>query len=71
MKKYHMAHKLNGKGGVSALCFKKPRAIDLTRALWTNRPDAVTCEKCLALLPHKVSNAEVSGAGTASAGLPG
>lgn len=44
MKKYHMAHKLNGKGGVSALCFQKTGAIDLTRALWTNRPEAVMAE---------------------------
>ncbi len=47
MKKYHMASKVAQHGGVSALCFVKPRSIDLGRASWTNRPEAVTCIKCL------------------------
>lgn len=45
-KVYHYAAKMNADGGVSALCFVKPRAIDLTRALWTIREGAVTCPKC-------------------------
>lgn len=49
-KKYHMADKWDLTGQVSALCFAKPRAIDLTVALWTMRPEAVTCAKCLRLL---------------------
>ena len=61
MKPYHMADKVNRKGGVSALCFEKPRAIDLTRALWTNRTEAVTCKKCLAILSAKASNAGGNG----------
>lgn len=32
--------------GVSARCFKKPRAIDMTIATWTTDLDAVTCPKC-------------------------
>lgn len=42
----HMAAAVNGAGGVSAACFVKPRAIDLVRATWTLRPDAVTCPRC-------------------------
>jgi len=56
MKTYHMADKVNPQGGVSALCFEKPRAIDLIRALWTNRAEAVTCKKCLKILMAKGSN---------------
>ena len=61
MKTYHMADKVNPQGGVSALCFGKPRAIDLTRALWTNRQEAVTCKKCLAILADKGSNVKLTG----------
>lgn len=46
-KKYHKAHLFGAAGGVSALCFARPRAIDLNRALWTTDDDAVTCKKCL------------------------
>ena len=34
-KLYHKAHLMNPNGGVSALCFKTPRAIDLRKGLWT------------------------------------
>jgi hypothetical protein len=47
MKIYHKAKYINEKGGVSPLCAEKPRAINLKRATWTNRWEAVTCEKCL------------------------
>lgn len=43
----HRAKYVNPNGGVSALCFEKPRSIDLGRASWTNRDEAVTCKKCL------------------------
>ena len=43
---YHYAAKINAEGGVSALCFVTPRAIDLSRASWTIRENAVTCRKC-------------------------
>ncbi len=46
-KKYHNAHLIGQDGSVSALCFTRPRAIDLARALWTTDDDAVTCKKCL------------------------
>ena len=49
-KRYHMAAKINSEGGVSALCFARPRAIDLRRATWTLRLEAVTCPKCMAIL---------------------
>ena len=48
-KKYHMAD-LIMPGYVSALCFAKPRAINLKVALWTIVPEAVTCKKCLRLM---------------------
>lgn len=54
---YHMAHKISPTGAVSALCFTKPRAIDLTRALWTVREHAVTCPKCKAALSAVSSSA--------------
>lgn len=45
--KYHFPDLVNSKGGVSALCFNKPRSINLTQALWAFDPAAVTCKKCL------------------------
>ncbi len=60
-KTYHMADKANQVGGVSALCFKTPRAIDLSRALWTNRPEAVTCPKCRAMLKQGRHGARFGG----------
>lgn len=45
----HMAKDVAPNGNVSALCFSRPRAIDLARASWTNRPYAVTCKKCIAM----------------------
>ena len=47
---YHKAKKVNAKGQVSALCFMSDRPIDLTKASWTNRNEAVTCQKCLKLI---------------------
>lgn len=49
-RRYHMAAKIRSDGHVSALCFDPPRAIDLRRACWTMRPEAVTCPRCLSLL---------------------
>jgi hypothetical protein len=48
-KPYHMANLFGPNGEVSALCFPRPRPIDLRRATWTLRWEAVTCERCLAL----------------------
>ena len=51
---YHMARKINEVGGVSALCFKSPRAINLAISCWTIHPWAVTCPKCAKLLRERV-----------------
>jgi hypothetical protein len=37
-------------GAVSALCFKRPREIDLSKSTWTICDEDVTCPKCLALM---------------------
>ena len=50
MKIYHKATQVNSSGGVSALCFHKPKAINLARASWTLRDDQVTCKKCQRLI---------------------
>lgn len=50
---YHMASKINENGDVSALCFARPRAINLSVATWTNRKDAVTCPKCIKALAER------------------
>ena len=49
-KLYHRADKINKDGGVSGLCFKRPRAINLRKALWTIRDEATTCPKCLKVM---------------------
>jgi len=54
-KVYHRGHLVNSDGGVSALCFKSPRPINLAVAMWTNRDDAVTCPKCKAMLRARES----------------
>jgi hypothetical protein len=46
-KPIHMAKGLRDDGAVTALCFTRPRPINLKAATWTNRLSAVTCEKCL------------------------
>lgn len=58
----HRGDKINAKGGVSALCFPKPRAIDMKRATWVMSDDAVTCPKCRALIlaRHKPANGLVT-----------
>lgn len=48
-KPIHMAAKMS-ELGVSALCSLMPRPINLRRASWTNRSEAVTCTRCLAAL---------------------
>ena len=44
----HKAEAVDVTGRVSALCFMSRRAIDLKKATWTLRDEAVTCPKCLA-----------------------
>lgn len=54
----HRGDKINEHGEVSALCFKRPRAIDMKRASWVLSDSGVTCPKCLlAINARKVSKA--------------
>lgn len=46
----HFAKLISPTGGVSPLCAKKPRAINMKRASWTLGEKAVTCKKCQELL---------------------
>lgn len=46
----HLAGAVTPSGDVSAVCFKKPRPIDMKQATWTTSTDLVTCERCLAKL---------------------
>lgn len=50
VKVIHKAALINEDGEVSALCYKRPRRIDLRRSTWTIRDHAVTCENCIAVL---------------------
>lgn len=48
---YHRAKHIGPNGEVSALCFKKPRAIDMSkRVTWTTNDAAVTCPACRKLI---------------------
>jgi len=58
---YHRANLIDQRGRVSALCFSKPRAINLKQASWTNRDEAVTCPKCLAILRTGIAASKESG----------
>lgn len=49
----HRARLINPDGGVSPLCAKTPRAIDLRRATWVLRDAGVTCPKCLKLIKER------------------
>jgi hypothetical protein len=49
----HKAAKIREDGHVSALCFEKPRAIDMTRASWVLLDGGVTCPKCLKIMESK------------------
>ena len=53
VKTVHMAKLLSQDGGVSPLCARRPKVIDLKTATWTNRPEAVTCPRCKRLLNLK------------------
>ena len=46
----HRANKLAPSGDVSALCFKRPRAIILNIASWALEDERVTCPRCLELI---------------------
>ena len=46
----HFGSKWSQHGDVSALCFAKPRPIQLAVSTWTICPQFVTCPKCKTLL---------------------
>lgn len=46
VKKIHLANLIRGDGMVSALCFVKPRPINLASETWTQQERLVTCKKC-------------------------
>lgn len=46
-KPIHFAHAIRADGAVSPLCATTPRALNLARSSWTNRPEAVTCSRCI------------------------
>jgi hypothetical protein len=51
IKTYHFAAKIDVGGRISALCYRRPRAINLaSQQSWTIRRGAVNCCKCLKLL---------------------
>jgi hypothetical protein len=52
----HRGDKIDRRGRVSALCFPKPRAIDMKRATWVMSDDAVTCPKCRALIADRLKS---------------
>lgn len=49
---YHKANLIDQHGNVSPLCANKPYRLNLEKhEMWTNKWEAVTCKKCLALKP--------------------
>jgi hypothetical protein len=50
---YHRAKLISNNGDVSPLCAKIPRKLNLVKELWTNRDEAVTCHKCLAIIINR------------------
>lgn len=58
-KVYHFAAGFTRGGNASALCYKRPRVINLDRGQsWTIRPDAVTCPRCRKILNEHQSEPE-------------
>jgi hypothetical protein len=49
-KTIHRGAMIRADGAVSAACFKRPHPVDLARASWTIRNEAVTCARCRRLL---------------------
>lgn len=52
-KPIHRAKLISPDGRVSPLCAAKPRAINLKRASWSNRDEAVTCPRCLKIIAER------------------
>lgn len=57
---YHRGAQIDHRGRVSALCFSPARAIDMKRATWTMRDEAVTCPKCRALIAARSNTPNAS-----------
>jgi hypothetical protein len=55
-KLYHYGKRIRADGAVSALCYDTPRKIDLGKASWVLRKNAVTCAKCISLLEKKTKS---------------
>lgn len=55
----HMAKLIRPDGAVSPLCAEKPRAINLKRATWTNRKEAVTCLVCRRIIENIDTTADI------------
>lgn len=53
----HRGDKISEQGDVSALCFKRPRAIDMQRASWALSDWGVTCPKCLRVIEARKGRA--------------
>jgi hypothetical protein len=45
-KPVHRGAMVRPNGDVSSLCTKRPRVLDYSRETWTNRSEAVTCQRC-------------------------
>jgi hypothetical protein len=58
MRTAHKAVKFAPNGDASALCFDKPRAINMHSATWVLQDCAVTCKRCLAKLKQLQANAK-------------
>jgi len=59
VKVVHMGKFISSEGDVSPLCAQSPRAINLKKAPWTNRAEAVTCRRCKNLIPDPDKPAKV------------
>lgn len=51
-KPVHMVAYMNDAGEASALCFYNPHPINLRKATWTTRWEAVTCPQCKRARPR-------------------
>lgn len=69
-KVYHLAAKISNHGEVSALCYKRPRAINLARGQsWVTDASRVTCQKCKRLAKDRgIANAFVCPTNSDAAG---
>jgi len=52
---YHRAKLINSRGGVSPLCAKVPKSLNLKREMWTIVDRDVTCPRCLEKIRARVA----------------